>query len=77
MALELEEAGLISSCEDENDDFLLDPLHKQDYNDWKKGNIIKRDIESDEIDWDAVREECVNQSVSQVLIDIKFNPIKP
>ena len=60
----MEEAGLISSDDDENDEFLLDPLHKQDYNAWKKGDIINQDRESDEIDWDAVRAECVNQSVS-------------
>ena len=58
MALQLEEAGCISSDEEENGEFLLDPLHKQDYNAWKKGNVISERTEEG-VDWDDVRNKCV------------------
>ena len=72
----MEVAGLIDSESDEDAEDLIDPLHLQDYSEWKKGNILSHG-KDDEIDWDDVRRECVQSSVVQLLVSLKFNPIKP
>ena len=51
LALELEDAGLISHDEDDDGEFLLGPLHKQDYKEWTKGNISEQNA-AEEVDWD-------------------------
>ena len=63
LANQLSEAGLISSAEEDNGESLIDPLHKEDYNAWKKGEVFLQD-EEEGVNWDNVRDICVRNSVS-------------
>ena len=74
LALEFENAGIIHPTDDPTD--CMDPLHKVDYNAWKAGKILMNDIFGGLV-FDEVRKACIEDSVSTILIDLKFNPLKP
>ena len=76
LALEFEAAGIINA-DDDNDEWMLDPLHKVDYRQWVRGEIQFDEEEVEGIDFNEVRQTCVDQTVSTILDDLKFNPIKP
>ena len=73
LALEFESAGIINPALDPND--TLDPLHRVDYQAWRAGKILTSGV-VDGVDFDEVRQACIEDSVSSIIIDVKFNPLK-
>ena len=71
IAYEFEKAGIIKPHEDAND--FMDPLHKEDYHEWKTGKVIE------DVYLNQIREICVEETTTSI-VKVKysnFNPLNP
>ena len=74
IAYELEQAGIINPCADEND--FMDPLHKEDYSEWRTN--FKKDQE-DDLYLNQLRDMTINSTESSMrkMKFTNFNPMSP